>query len=176
MASMAKNFETWFCDILGIKPTYVATLGWRLIHELTKKGTGRLELSSSTSTLKIRTRDMANNKTQLTWLEIEDCYNNYWASISSSASWDPTKVANLGSSIQSWVWQAFLQKLKLLKASPILKLSILWASVKWPCAKGDIEGGGWLKKRESWQKLRSVWKCIDVRGGALGIPKWPPMR
>lgn len=69
MASMAKNFETWFCDIHGIKPTYVATLGWRLIHELTKKGTGRLELSSSTSTLNIRTRDMAKQQisVDLTW-------------------------------------------------------------------------------------------------------------
>ena len=113
---------------------------------------------------------MANNKSQWTWLEIEDCYNTGWATKTASASWeDPTKLT-----LQFW---GVRYKLGLTSFPPKAQN---FESITNPEALNDLSKckvamrevrywHGWVAKEKGNQdKSRSFWKCIDVGGPTKG--------
>ena len=72
---------------------------------------------------------------------------------------------------------SFYPKLKLLRAWPILKFSIVWASVKWPCLKWDIKRGMILDKESFLTSQRMLESPLalnsQLRPRAIDIPNLP---
>ena len=60
----------------------------------------------------------------------------------------------------TWNWQAFIQSSNYWELGQIIKLTIVWASVKWPCSKWDIKGG---MIRNTNDKPKYTWKPIGLR-------------